>query len=248
MNKMLLGAVLVAAGLSAVSAQAADADRFALTLTPAVVSDYRFRGISQSDSGAAFQLGIDGGFKITDFATGYLGVWGSNVDFNNDAKAEVDILGGVRWTFDKLSLDTGVIRYNYWGANDALNLDFTELKVSAAYDFGFVIPSVGVNYSPNFQGDSSTGVYKTAGLTVPLPVTEFEPKIIANIGHQSIDKNANFGVPDYTDWNIGLFATFWGFTAGVQYVDTNLSKRECMGGQNWCDAGAVVSVGYTLAF
>lgn len=254
MIKFAFRAALVALGLTAtVPALAADADRFAATLTATGVSDYRFRGISQTDTAPALQLGADGAFKFNDFLAGYIGVWGSNVDFNNDAKAEVDALIGFRWTFDKLSLDTGVIRYNYVGANEALNLDFTEYKLTAAYDFGFAIPSAGVYYSPEFQGDSSTGVYYTAGITVPLPITQFEPKLIANIGKQTIDRQQNyFGAgsttDDYMDWNVGLFATFWGFTAGIQYVDTNLSKQECFGGLNWCEAGAVFSVGYSYAF
>jgi len=249
MIKFACRAALLAVTLTAAApAFAADPDRLVGTLTATGVSDYRFRGISQTDTGAALQLGADGAFKFNDFLAGYIGVWGSNVDFNNDAKAEVDAMGGFRWTFDKLSIDTGVIRYNYVGADENLNLDFTELKLTAAYDFGFAIPSAGVYYSPNFQGDADTGVYYTAGVTVPLPITQFEPKIIANVGKQTIDKNANYGVPDYTDWNIGLFASYWGFTAGLQYVDTDLSKRECMGGQNWCSAAAVFSLGYTYSF
>lgn len=252
MIKFSFRAALVALGLtatiSAAPAIAADADRFAGLLSATAVSDYRFRGISQTDTGAALQIGGEGAMKLTDMVTGYIGFWGSNVDFNNSANAEVDFLAGFRWSFDKLSIDTGVIRYVYAGAQDSLNLDFTEFKATAAYDFGFVIPSAGVYFSPQFQGSSGNAVYYTGGVSVPLPITQFEPKIVANIGRQTIDKNANYGVPDYTDWNVGLFATFWGFTAGIQYVDTTISKRECMGGVNWCEAGAVASLGYTFNF
>lgn len=255
MIKFAFRAALVAVALTATApAFAADADRLTATLSATGVSDYRFRGISQTDTAPALQLGAEGAFKFNDMVSGYIGLWGSNVDFNNDASAEVDALGGFRWTFDKLTIDTGVIRYNYVGASDNLNLDFTELKLTAAYDFGFAIPSAGIYYSPNFQADSHTGVYYTAGVTVPLPITQFEPKIIANVGRQTIDREELFfsGSPrpqdSYMDWNIGLFASFWGFTAGIQYVDTNLSKQECFGGSNWCDAGAVFSLGYTYSF
>src|ERR1043165_4887890 len=111
MTKFAFRAALVALGLTvAVPALAADPDRLTATLSATGVSDYRFRGISQTDTAPALQLGAEGAFKFNDMLSGYIGVWGSNVDFNNDAKAEVDAMGGFRWTFDKLILDTGVIR------------------------------------------------------------------------------------------------------------------------------------------
>jgi len=254
MIKFAFRAALVALGLTAaVPAMAADADRLTLTLTPALASEYYFRGISQTDGHPAYQLGGEGAFKLNDTFAGYLGFWGSNVDFNNSVKAEVDFVGGFRATFDKLSLDAGVIRYMYLDQpdnNDKYN--FTELKLTAAYDFGFAIPSAGVYYSPNFQLDSGTATYYTAGITVPIPVTEFEPKLIANIGKQTIDKPTRFfgaGLrdDDYLDWNVGVFATFFGFTAGLQYVDTDLKKAYCAGGSN-CGPAAVVTVSRAFTF
>lgn len=253
MIKFAFRAALVAVGLTAaVPAMAADADRLTLTLTPALTSEYYFRGISQTDGHAAGQLGGDAAFKLTDTYSGYLGFWGSNVDFNNSVKAEIDFVGGFRATFDKLSLDAGVIRYTYLNQPNNTDYNFTELKLTGAYDFGFVIPSAGIYYSPNFQLDSGNATYLTAGVTIPIPVTEFEPKLIANIGQQNIDKPANFfgaGLTDdnYLDWNVGLFATFFGFTVGVQYVDTDLKKTYCAGGSN-CGPAGVVSVSRAFTF
>ncbi|MFN4311932.1 MAG: TorF family putative porin [Ferrovibrio sp.] len=252
MNKFVMRAAFAALALTAATPAMAE-DRLSLTLTPAVVSEYYFRGISQTDGHPAFQLGGEGAFKINDTYTGYLGFWGSNVDFNNSVSAETDLLGGFRASFDKLSLDLGMIRYMYLDQpsnNDTFN--FTEVKLTAAYDFGFAIPSAGIYYSPNFQLDSGDATYLTAGVTVPLPVTQFEPKIIANIGQQTIDKPENFfgtGNTDdkYLDWNIGLFASYWGFTAGLQYVDSDLKKSHCANGSN-CGPAAVVSLSYAYSF
>lgn len=254
MTKVLFRAALVALGLTAAtSAMAADADRLTLTLTPAVASEYYFRGISQTDGHPAYQLGGEGLFKINDTFSGYLGFWGSNVDFNNSVSIEADLMGGFRATFDKLSLDAGVISYNYLDQPTAASTyDFIEYKLTAAYDFGFVIPSAGFYYSPNFQLDANTATYLTAGVTVPIPVTEFDPKLIANIGRQDIDKpDRFFGVTgskdNYLDWNVGVFATFFGFTAGLQYVDTNISKRQCGTSAN-CGPAAVLSVSRAFTF
>ena len=252
MTKFAFRAALVALGLIAAAPAMAD-DRLSLTLTPAIASEYYFRGISQSDGHPAYQLGGEGAFKISDMLTGYVGAWGSNVDFNNSVKAEVDLMTGLRWTFDKLSFDTGVIRYSYLNqpvAADTYN--FTEFKLGTAYDFGFAIPNAAVYWSPNFQLNSGHSKYYTAGLTVPIPVTEFDPKVIANIGHQVIEYPTRFfgaGLTDdsYTDWNVGVFATFWGFTAGLQYVDSNLKRTYCAGGQN-CGPAAVATVSYAFTF
>jgi uncharacterized protein (TIGR02001 family) len=249
MTKFAFRAALVALGLvAAAPAMAADIP-LGVAVNAGVVSDYRFRGISQSDKNPAVQGGIDATLAPNDWLTIYTGVWGSSVDFNNGTTAEVDLVGGLRGTFDKLGVDIGFIRYNYTGAGAPASQDFTEWKLAASYDFGFVLPSAAVYYSSDYFGNSENAVYYTAGVAVPIPVTEFSPTIKANIGKQTIDKPANFGITkdDYIDYNIGLFASYWGFTAGVQYVDTNLSKREC-GGLNTCESGVVFSLNYAYTF
>jgi uncharacterized protein (TIGR02001 family) len=252
MKKFVMRAAFAALALTATAPAMAE-DRLSLTLTPAVVSEYYFRGISQTDGHPAAQLSGEGAFKINDTFTGYLGAFASNVDFNNSVSAEVDFTGGFRSTFDKLTLDLGLIRYMYLDQpTGSQTYDFTEAKLTAAYDFGFAIPSAGIYYSPNFQLDSGNATYLTAGLTVPVPVTQFEPKIVANIGQQTIDKPQNFfgaGNTDdkYLDWNIGLFASYWGFTAGLQYVDSDLKKSHCAGGAN-CGPAAVLSLSYAYTF
>ena len=57
-------------------------DGFQISGNVALTTDYRFRGISQSDE----ELAIQGGFDA-EFGPGfYIGTWGSSVDFDsNDA-------------------------------------------------------------------------------------------------------------------------------------------------------------------
>lgn len=250
MNKTVLGAAMAAAlGAASFAAAPAVAADPTVTLTAAVVSDYTFRGISQSDEDPALQLGGEVSLPANDWLAVYAGLWGSNVDFNNGTEAEIDAYGGLRGTFDKLGVDVGFIRYIYTGKSNNDELDFTEGKLAASYDFGFVLPSAAIYYSPDYYNDSGTSVYYTAGVAVPIPVTEFSPTIKANVGRQHVEDERAFGITkdSYIDWNIGLFATYLGFTAGIQYVDTNLSKREC-GGLDTCNARAVASLGYTYSF
>lgn len=261
MKKVVIQAAMAGlalfAGQFATPAKAEDAsDRLSLTATLGVVSEYYFRGISQAyssdDIKPAVQPGFEGDMKITDNVTGYLGLWGSNVDFNNGTSAETDFLGGFRFTFDKAALDLGYIYYGYL-ENNASSQPYSEVKAVGSYDFGFAVPTVGAYYSPNYFGDSGSSLYVTGGVSVPIPVTQFEPKIVANVGHQSIDRNANFGAKDYMDWNVGLFATFFGVTAGLQYVDNNLDKSDavnttCRQTGTPCSAAAVLSLSYSYTF
>src|SRR3546814_8432504 len=104
---------------------------------------------------------------------------------------------------DLAALDLGYIYYGYLENNNSSQA-YSEVKAVGSYDFGFVVPTAGIYYSPNYFADSGSATYVTGGVSVPIPVTEFQPKIVANVGHQTIDKHANFGTKDYTDWNVGL--------------------------------------------
>ncbi len=259
MQKKFLGFALAAALFAAPQLAgevfAQDKKSIDVTATAALVSDYSFRGISQTDNDPALQLGVEGAMTVNDYFTGYVNLWGSNVKFvpeiDDGAHAEFDFTVGFRGVASGLGYDLKYIFYGYPGASKNLNYDFNEIAGSLNYDFGLVIPTIGVNYSPNYFGNSGTATYYYAGVKVPLPFVPYDTRILANIGKQNIDKNATFGTPDYKDWNLGIFATFFGIDVGVQYVDTDLKENECFGGgvaKDLCKGRAIVSVGYTYAF
>ena len=77
-----------------------------------LVSDYRYRGISQTRLKPAIQGGVDyglpGGF--------YVGAWASNIkwikDLGGDANVEIDLYGGYKGEITKeLTFDIGVLTY-----------------------------------------------------------------------------------------------------------------------------------------
>ena len=103
---------------SAVLAQAAPAASTAFNV--GVVTDYRYRGISQTSKKPAIQGGVDFAHK----SGLYLGAWGSNVkwveDFNGATKGnlEIDLYGGFKGTIaGDLGFDVGAIAYQYPGNN-----------------------------------------------------------------------------------------------------------------------------------
>jgi hypothetical protein len=85
----------------------------------AVMNDYIFRGITQSNHMPALAAYVEPRYAITKDLQLYAGVSGENVSFANRAAAEIDIYGGLRPTFGAFALDVGVWGYLYPGGSCA---------------------------------------------------------------------------------------------------------------------------------
>ena len=204
----------------------------ALSANVAFVSDYAFRGLSQTAENPTVQ----GGFDYEYLPAGlYAGTWGSGVDFE-DASVEMDFYAGWRRAWDGLTVDLGAIYYAYPGAESDLNYDFWEVSAAAGYDFGYAAATAAVNYSPEFFGESGDAVYSALYVDIPLP---YSLMFNSHIGYQAVDDNAAFALPDYTDWGAGIGYNLAGFDLGLSYTDTDIDKDDCADG---CDARAIFSV------
>jgi hypothetical protein len=80
-----------------------------------LMSDYNFRGITQSDHRPSETVYFEPRYNAAKNLQFYVGVSGEGIDFPNHAAGEVDFYGGVRPTFDKLALDFGGWYYDYPG-------------------------------------------------------------------------------------------------------------------------------------
>jgi uncharacterized protein (TIGR02001 family) len=210
-----------------------DAQGFSGGIT--AVTDYRFRGVSQTQEDPAIQGGIEyshpSGFT--------LGVWASNVDFavEDAAHLETDIYGTYSWEFTPgWNVGAGLYYYAYPGSSSGLDYDYGEAAVNLGYTIDIVTFTGSLNYTPHNSGDSGKGYYPqlSAAMELPRDIT-----LDGAIGRQWVKDNEAFALPDYTDWNLGLAYTWQGFTGKVQYIDTNLSKSDCAVG---CNATGVMSV------
>ncbi len=223
------------------SAYAGDGSAFSVSANTALVSDYVFRGISQSDENFALQ----GGFDIGHESGLYTGVWGSGVDFNDgdEGTIEIDLYAGYGGEYNGISYDIGGLYYAYPGADTARDYDFWEAYGSLGYDFDFMSASIGVNYSPDYFNESGDSLYTHLGVDVPLP-NNFT--LSGGVGYQEIDDNASFGVPDYTDWNVTLGYDWKDINLFVSYHDTDLDEPgECADG---CDARVVFGISTAFDF
>jgi uncharacterized protein (TIGR02001 family) len=227
--------LLPAAGAQAFEAEAAG---LTVTATPAVTSDYLFRGISQTRNNWALQGTLD----VQHTSGVYIGAFLTSAKFLanpwNDTRQELDLLAGYRFDLAGVSFDLGYIAYLYPGQDKApgtqLN-EFQEIALRASTTIDPVKLLAGFYYSPNYFGRSGDGFYLEGGADVTLP---FEVTASARLGYQWIERNAFFGTPDYLWYSIGVSREILGgVTAAVGWYGTNISKSECAPLLDRADAG-----------
>jgi hypothetical protein len=80
-----------------------------------ISSDYRFRGIAQSNRQPSVAAYFEPRYNINDSLQLYAGVGGASISFPNRAAAEIDVYGGIRPTFGAFAFDFGVFGYLYPG-------------------------------------------------------------------------------------------------------------------------------------
>ena len=209
-----------------------------VTATPAVTSDYLFRGISQTRNRPAVQLTLDAQHE----SGFYVGAFASNVTFpGSNARQELDLLAGYRLTAGNLGLDLGGVWYTYPGYDKpegSYEYNYAEVMAKGSYTLDPVKFVGTLAWSPDFYFESGSAVYLEGGADVALP---FAFTLSGRYGHQWIDRNPRYGAPDYANWSVSVSReVLAGFILSVGYYDTSLSKSDCFGGTKYCDARALV--------
>ena len=235
MNKTRLA--LVAAAMSSICAlaQAADAapapaPDWAITGNAGLFSDYRFRGISQTDKKPAFQ----GGFDVAHSSGFYLGNWNSNIDsgFFGGANIEMDFYGGYKGTMGDVGYDIGALYYYYPGSdrNGTPKIKNTEVYVGASY--GPVSAKLFYPISDFFSAEDLFGG-GNAGGSYYVDLSGAHDlgngfSLGAHVGYQKLKGAAKLTEIDgtvtssYVDWKLGVSYAFSnGFVLGLAYIDTN---------------------------
>lgn len=206
------------------------------------VTDYRFRGISQTDEHFAVQGGLEYAFE-----TGlYVGTWGSSVDFDDgdEASTELDVyLGYGNALSDHWSWDITAFHYSYPGAADRLDYDYSELMPRLSYSPKWGEAALALAYSPDFFAGSGDSLYYDAAVSLALPR---DASVGLHAGYQAIDKNNRFGTPDYMDWSLSFDLPLAGLDWSLSYIDTDLDRDECFGGADLCGSTAMLSVTHSL--
>ena len=189
-----------------------------------LVSDYSFRGISQTQTGFAAQGGVtwkqDCGF--------YLGTWASSVNYGqgigDDSYLEQDYIVGFTKTWDAFTLDTNATWLWYPKESD---LNYWELAVKGAYNVMDVATlKMNLVYSPDYFGILDNAVVFGGGVAVPLPITDKVALTVdANIENTWSDQFILGTQNNYLDWNAGLnIGLHKNFSVDLRYVDTDIGS------------------------
>ncbi len=228
---------LALAAALATSASVATAE---ISANVTLASDYVWRGISQTQNTGA----ISGGFDYEHKSGFYAGVWGSNIDFGDEAQMELDLYAGYGFSItEELTADVGVLKYTYPGDN---GWNFTETYANLSY-MGFTL---GYAASGTITADESTD-YISLSYETELP-----GEVGLAVGYAIYDyKDASFTdgdgstEDDYANWSLGLSKSFFGLDFGLTYTDTDLSSDECesfAGDKDYCDSIVTVSMSKSM--
>src|SRR6266566_6754540 len=97
-------------------------DPWDIAFGSAIMNDYIFRGVTQSNHKASVAAYFEPRYNVTKDLQLYVGVSGESISFANRAAAEIDVYGGIRPTFGAFAFDVGVWGYLYPGGSCADNV------------------------------------------------------------------------------------------------------------------------------
>jgi uncharacterized protein (TIGR02001 family) len=243
-NRLLVGALLASAFPVRASAQVAEPPP-ALTTSGGLtlVSQYRFRGIGLSDEKAALQ----GTLNLNHKSGAYAGAWASSLDGFGElggSNLELDLFGGYRHEVAKgVTLDTGLLYYAYPGSRGG-KFEFFEPYANVSGKIGPATTKVGAAFAPAQDAiGGNSNIYLFNDNSLPIAGTP-----ISLTSHVGWSKGRTTLTPggDYLDWSLGAQASWRNLTAGVAYVDTDISRRDALAAgasKTIVDGAVVLSVG-----
>jgi uncharacterized protein (TIGR02001 family) len=207
-----------------------------VTANVSVVSDYRYRGLSQSNLRPAIQ----GGFDYAHESGLYIGNWNSSISWVGDlnpnvtSSVEMDFYAGFKKELiaPGFASDIGVLQYVYPTSgiySASANPNTTELYAAQNFTLGPVTGFLKFSYAVTntFGNYNSTGSYYP-DFTVNYDTGFWGIGLNAHVGYQYIagtpsgSTTSNSSLYSYTDWKLGVTKDFGGgLSAAVSYIDTN---------------------------
>ena len=178
------------------------------------VTDYRYRGISQTRLKPAVQGGVDytqGGL--------YLGAWASTIkwvkDAGGDSDVEIDLYGGYKGEIVKgLGYDVGLLTYIYPSNDFSPSADTTEIYGALSYGPATLKYSHSVTHLFGVPNSKNSGY-------VDLSAT-FDVGGVSVVPHVGYTKVANNGALDYTDYSLTVSKDFNGLVVSGAIVGADL--------------------------
>lgn len=257
MKKLVLVAAIAATTFGAVST--AQAVEVTTTANANLTTDYKFRGISQTNGGPAFQGGFDAAFS-NGF---YLGNWNSNVNFpgegsglsSGSAGLEMDFYGGYAGSFaNGIGYDVGALYYFYEGVPIAAGApELDTLEIYGKLTYGPVYAKLSYAATEDYFGvaaangsiDQGGSTYLDLGYTLPLSE---QLSLTAHYGLTSYDKdvaNNRLGtgtVDSYADYSLAAtYAISPKYSVTAAYIDVDDDGVDFFNNEQITDGSLVVT-------
>ena len=237
-SKIAASLAILATSASFAQTKAPEPD-YTVAYNVGVVSDYRFRGLSQTSLKPALQLGVDFAHK----SGFYLGAFGSNVnwvkDFNLATKGsyELDLYGGFKGNItEDLGFDVGLITYIYPGntsgkagtpsGGNYSNANTNEIYAGLTYNvFSFKYSRSMGDFLGNLRSGGSQYFDLSANFDLGNGFT-----LTPHIGRQTVP-NQNFGgstdgkAANYMDYALTLGKDFGSGLSGTAALIGTDTKR-----------------------
>lgn len=248
MKKILVPTLIaVAVGTLGTLPTLVQAQESTLSYNVGVVSDYRYRGISQSRLEPAVQGGID----YADKSGFYVGAWGSTIKWIKDTpgatkgSVEVDLYGGYKGTAGGIGYDVGFLRYEYV-SNDYVKtggVNANTNEVYGALTYGVFTAKYSHAISDLFGNANSKNSYYldlSANFDLGNGLT-----LTPHVGRQMVN---NLPAYSYNDYSITLAKDLGnGLSASLMVVDTTAKEGSyTLVNKYNGKAGAVVGLKYTF--
>src|SRR5476649_2297391 len=217
MKKLILAAAVVAAftGTHAYAEDAAPAAKpdNETSFNAAVVSDYRYRGVSQTRLKPALQGGAD----YTNNPTGlYAGTWLSTIKWTKDAggdgDVEWDLYAGKRGEIVKdVAYDVGGLYYFY--PSNGLHPSANTFELYGQVSYG----PFSIKYSQSTTNLFGFTDSKNSGYIDAQVNQDLGEGYTLNLhgGHQNVKNN---GASSYTDWKVGVTKDFGVVSAALAAI------------------------------
>ncbi len=214
MKKTAFSLLALLALAPAFSAEAASS----WSLNAGAVSDYRYRGISQT----RLQPSLQGGVDYAAPAGVYAGAWASTIrwvrDAGGEASAELDVYGGYKAEVAPgLTLDVGLLQYVYPG--NRLQPSANTLEAYAGLSFGPVTARYSHSTTPLFGFSDSRGS-SYLDLSASLDLGDGFT-LTPHVGHQTVRRNA---AASYTDASLTLAKEVSGLVLSAALVGTGAGR------------------------
>ncbi len=207
----------------------------------AIMNDYVFRGVTQSNHRPSVAAYFEPRYNVTKDIQLYVGMSGESISFANNAAAEIDFYGGIRPTFGPFAFDFGFWYYDYPGGtcyfgnascpNVLLNGNVAKANASFWEFYGKVTLylddwAFGANfyYSPNFLHTGADGriSFWTVKFTAPekMAIGPFGWYVSGEFGRQWLGTSDSFyGIPAGTAIAGTHQVTTGVYAAGIPYTD-----------------------------